>query len=197
MSEDSGRDPRQASAASAADMAEFMARVARDRDRVAFATLFTHYAPRIKAYLMRRGGDPVKAEELVQETMLTVWRKAERFDATQASVATWVFTIARNKSIDALRRERRPAVDFDDPALVASPGAPSAEASLSMQQRNSLLIEAIKTLPDDQAHLLRLAFFDEKTHTAIAEEESLPLGTVKSRLRLALAKLRMAMAPSP
>lgn len=197
MSEKPRRDAKTASADIAATMAELMARIARDRDREAFAALFEHYAPRIKAYLIGRGAGSGKAEELAQETMLTVWRKASSFDAGRASVATWIFTIARNKGIDALRRERMPAIDPNDPALVGDPRGDSAEAGLSAQQRDQLLAAAIENLPNDQARLLRLAFFEEMSHSMIADRENLALGTVKSRLRLALAKLRAAMSPAP
>ena len=167
--------------------------IAAHQDRTAFARLFSHVAPRLKAYLMRTGSDPGKAEELVQEAMLTVWRKAATFDRSQASAATWLFTIARNRRIDVIRRERRPEVDPTDPALV-NPPPPSAEEAMGTEQRDLRLRAAIRELPVEQADLLQQAFYQGLSHSEIAEARGLPLGTVKSRLRLAFTRLRKAMA---
>lgn len=163
--------------------------VAQDRDRSAFAALFQHFAPRLKAYLSRLGADSTTAEELVQEVMLLVWRRADTFDPRQASASTWMFTIARNKRIDGLRRERRPEIDPDDPALVPT-AEDSADRRLELLQDSDRLRRALTMLPPEQAELLRLAYFEDKPHSAISAERGIPLGTVKSRLRLALDKLR-------
>lgn len=122
--------------------------------------------------------------------MLTIWRRAETFDRTRASAGTWIFTLARNRSIDAFRRERRPEVSEDDPTLVPEPPA-QADADLQMTQDRDRLTAAIKKLPREQSDLIALAYYGDKTHTEIAAETGLPLGTVKSRLRLALARLRL------
>lgn len=166
--------------------------VGRDRDKQAFARVFGHFAPRIKSYLMRRGCDGETAEEVVQEVMVTLWRRADQFDPSQASASTWVFTIARNKRIDFLRRDRRPELDPDDPALVPAP-AESADRLVEVAQDSLRVRAAIKNLPDDQRHLLQLAYFDDKSHSMIAEEQGLPLGTVKSRIRLAMARLKKSL----
>ena len=179
-------------AAAAASPADLLLAVGRARDRAAFAALFGHFAPRLKAYLRRLGTDAQAAEELVQEVMLLVWRRAETFDPAQASASTWVFTIARNRRIDALRREQRPEIDPDDPALVPDPVEP-ADRALETAQANGRLQAALKELPQEQAELLRLAYFEDKPHSVIASERGLPLGTVKSRLRLALERLRKAL----
>ena len=170
---------------------ELIVRIARKADRAAFAELFRQFAPRLKSYLMRRGCDFAEAEELMQETMIMVWRRAASFDPARASVATWLFTIARNKRIDALRRQHRPEIDPADPALVPD-GAPDEEVRLLAQQRGHRLAQALASLPPEQAALVRLAYFDERAQSEIAAETKLPLGTVKSRLRLALVKLRRA-----
>lgn len=171
------------------DHVEWMHAIADERSRAAFARLFAHFAPRIKAYLMRSGSDEPAAEELVQEAMMTVWRRAESFDRNQASVATWMFTIARNKRIDAYRRSNRPTLDPNDPALV-----PQAEAmqddSVGADETARAIQDAIAGLPEEQAEMLRLAFFEDLAHSEIAERTGLPLGTVKSRLRLAIGKMR-------
>ncbi len=170
---------------------DLIVRIARKADRAAFAELFRQFAPRLKSYLMRRGCDFAEAEELMQETMIMVWRRAASFDPARASVATWLFTIARNKRIDALRRQHRPEIDPSDPALVPDP-APDEEVRLLAHQRGHRLAQALATLPPEQAALVRLAYFDERAQSEIAAETKLPLGTVKSRLRLALVKLRRA-----
>ncbi len=174
---------------SAEDLIE---RVARSGDREAFARLFRRFAPRVKSYLRRLGCDPGQAEELAQETMVMVWRRAASFDRGRAGASTWLFTIARNKRIDALRRERRPELDPDDPALVPDP-VPSAETPLLARDRGRRLATALAGLPPEQAELIRLAYFDDQSQSEIAAGRQLPLGTVKSRLRLALARLRRAL----
>ena len=173
-------------------LADLLAAVAERRDRYAFATLFSHFAPRLKAYMRRLGLEDARAEDLVQEVMLIVWRRAMLYDRVQASVSTWVFTIARNKRIDALRRERRPEIDPDDPALVQD-ATPGVDLLVSQDQIGRRLRAAVDELPQEQAEVLRKNFFEDKSHGVIAEELALPLGTVKSRVRLALTKLRQAI----
>jgi RNA polymerase sigma-70 factor (ECF subfamily) len=172
--------------AAAADLLETLSARA---DRRAFARLFQHFAPRVKSYLRRLGADDQLAEELAQEVMLTVWRRASLYDRRQAGASTWIFTIARNKRIDAVRRDKRPELDPDDPALVPEAETP-ADQQVEAGQREALLREAVKHLPEEQAKLLRLSYFEDKSHSTIAEELDLPLGTVKSRLRLALSRLK-------
>jgi RNA polymerase sigma-70 factor (ECF subfamily) len=172
--------------------AEQLARVAQHRDRAAFIALFGHFAPRVKAYLVRLGADDASAEELAQEVLLAVWRRAASFNPALASVSTWVFTIARNKRIDRLRRERRPEIDPDDPALAPEP-EPAADAAFDAAQSGNRLRDAIASLPEEQSRLLVMAYFEDKSHRAIAAETRLPLGTVKSRIRLALGRLRGAL----
>ncbi len=168
-----------------------MVRVAEARDRAAFALLFDHFGPRLKAFLLQRGSDGATAEEVVQEAMLTVWRKAESFDRRQATVSTWIFTVARNKRIDRLRRERRPSEPLDDPMLMPEPD--NVEQRVGAREAAAQVRQALESLPPEQARLVRMAYFEDKVHTAIAGETGLPLGTVKSRLRLALQRLRGAL----
>lgn len=162
--------------------------VAERRDRVAFDALFGFFAPRVKAYLMRLGTAALEAEELAQEVLITVWRRAETFDARQASASTWIFTIARNRRIDALRR-RRPEVDPNDPMFVPD-AEPAPDAAVETAEREDRLRQALKVLPGEQRELLDRAFFAGQSHSEIAEATKLPLGTVKSRLRLAFGRLR-------
>lgn len=162
------------------------------RDRAAFGALFRFYAPRVKAYLLRLNADDSLAEELTQEIMLTVWRKAEQFDRTQAGASTWIFRIARNRRIDAARRADKPQLDADDPAL-QPPELAQPDDAVHASARDAEVRAAMKGLPDEQLSLLHMAFFDGLSHRDIAERIGMPLGTVKSRLRLAFDKLRRVL----
>lgn len=181
--------PPPARLADGTDPGDLILAIAKTSDRAAFGRLFTHYAPRVKAYLRRLGAPDSVAEDLAQETLLSVWRKADRFDPTKASAGTWIFTIARNLRIDHLRKERRPELDPDDPALVPDP-EPASDHVIAAGQRDRQVRTALETLPPDQKEVIHLAFFEDLTHAEIATRLSLPLGTVKSRLRLAFTKVR-------
>ncbi|MDR9392757.1 MAG: sigma-70 family RNA polymerase sigma factor [Roseovarius sp.] len=173
-----------------AEWIECIIRVRDSQDKAAFATLFQHFAPRVKAFLMRSGADETLAEECAQDVMATLWQKAHLFDPSRASVATWVFTIARNRKIDALRKQKRPEPED----LPWGPeNEPDQAEVLALQQECDQLGEAIATLPEKQRKLIEKAYFGDLSHTEIAEETGLPLGTIKSRIRLALDRLRHAM----
>jgi RNA polymerase sigma-70 factor (ECF subfamily) len=172
------------------EMDALLGRVAVNQDRAACALLFAHFAPRVKAYLLRLGASSGVAEELAQETLLSVWRKAELFDPAKASAATWLFTIARNLRIDAIRREKRPELDPED--FMPEPDA-DADAGLMLAENEGRLRLALKELPADQIQVVELSFFADKPHSQIAQELGIPLGTVKSRLRLAMGRLKRAM----
>jgi len=174
------------------ELSEFLIAVAERKDRKAFIRLFEHFGPRVKSYLRRLGANDSEADDLMQEVMLTVWRRAEQFDYRKARASTWIFTITRNKRIDAIRRERRPELDPNDPALVPDRDDDPSEA-LSASEWRAAIQNAIKDVPEEQARLLRMSFFEDKTHDAIATELDMPLGTVKSRIRLAVAKLRRSL----
>lgn len=157
------------------------------RDEAAFSELFRHFAPRVKAFLMKSGASATLAEECSQEVMATLWRKAHLFDPSRASVATWIFTIARNRKIDALRKQRRPEPED----LTWGPEAEPDQADvLALQQETKKLEEALVQLPQKQRELIERAYFGDLSHSEIAEETGLPLGTIKSRIRLALERLR-------
>jgi RNA polymerase sigma-70 factor, ECF subfamily len=171
-----------------------LARVASDRDRAAFAALFDHFAPRVKSYLLRLGASPSLAEDLAQEALLSLWRKAHLFDPAKASAATWLFTIARNLRIDAIRREKRPELNPEDfmPEAEAA-----ADAGMVQAYDEDRLRRALKDLPADQIQVVELSFFADKPHSQIAAELDIPLGTVKSRLRLAMARLKRGLEDVP
>lgn len=166
--------------------------VAQRQDRAAFAELFCYFAPRVKAWMLRAGASPAAAEEMAQETLLSVWRKAASFDPARAGATTWIFTIARNLRIDTMRRERHPSTLLPDPADDLQPPEP-ADHALDMAERESRIRAALSQLPAEQATVVRKAFFEDKAHADIEKELGIPLGTVKSRLRLAMNRLRSVL----
>jgi RNA polymerase sigma-70 factor (ECF subfamily) len=172
-----------------AHFAALMRRVAETQDREAFVALFAYYAPRVKSYLLRIGAGEALAEELTQEAMLVVWRKAALFDPAQASVSTWIFRIARNRRIDAARRDGKPALSAEEPML-APARTEAPDERLSALEREDAVRAALADLPPEQIALLQAAFYEGLSHSEIAAREGLPLGTVKSRIRLAFGRLR-------
>ena len=167
-----------------------MAAIAQDQDQSAFADIFRHFAPRVKAFLIKSGADPSLAEECMQDVMATLWRKSHMYDPARASVATWIFTIARNRKIDLLRRYSRPEPE----ELPWGPEQPPDQADvMGLQQDTARLAEALAALPEKQRELIKHAYFGDLTHSEIAIETGLPLGTIKSRIRLALDRLRHSM----
>ena len=174
------------------EFAALVSAVADRRDRAAFTRLFDHFAPRLNAYLRRLGTDPATAEEIAQETMVTLWRKAPQFDPQKSSLATWLYRIARNRRVDNLRRDRLDFLDASDPILEAADEA-DLVAEVDMQQRKEAVRSALANLPEEQLSVVRLAFFDELSHSQISEQVGLPLGTVKSRIRLGFTRLRRSL----
>ena len=182
------------------ELTALMRAVATQRDRPAFAALFKHFAPRLKTYLMRGGSSDDEAEDFVQEAMVSVWRKAASFDPERAQVSTWIFTIARNLRVDQLRRghdrhagdDRRAAFGAADvdPLTQAVHDAPSPEEQLGAVRREAAVRQALRQLAPEQQQILWLSFYDEQSHARIADELNIPLGTVKSRIRLAVSHLR-------
>jgi RNA polymerase sigma-70 factor (ECF subfamily) len=166
-----------------------IARIVASQDRSAFKALFLAFAPRIKTYLMLRGAPADRAEDLAQETLLIVWRRAAHFDPGRAHLGAWLFTIARNLRIDALRREASATAYalrlHQPPTDEATPHTASEAAQTQAQLR-----EAVDRLPLEQKEIVRLSFYEDKRQADIAAQLGLPLGTVKSRLRLALVRLR-------
>lgn len=173
-------------------LADLIERIALHGDRAAFAELFAHYAPRVKGYLGRLGLEPARAEDLTQDVMVAVWRKAASFDRSKAGVSTWIYRIARNRRIDLFRRERTATLDPDEPML--SPEAEALpDAALLAGQQGALIARAMAELPPEQRDMIRAAFYEDLSHSEIAERTGLALGTVKSRMRLAFEKLRVRL----
>jgi RNA polymerase sigma-70 factor (ECF subfamily) len=175
------------------DFAGLIEAVATRQDRAAFTRVFAYYGPRVKAYLLRLGLESAQAEEVAQEVMVAVWRKAPSFDRAQASAATWIFRIARNRRIDLFRRDQRAQLDANDPAFHPAAEATPAEVAEAAERENQVR-RAMAELPSDQRDLVRRAFYEDQSHSEIAADTGVPLGTVKSRLRLAFAKLKLTLA---
>lgn len=179
-------------ASDAARWGGLISAIAQHQDRAAFAALFEHFAPRIKAFMKRSGASEANAEELAQETMLAVWRKAVLFDPQSAGAAGWIFTIARNLRIDFHRRESRGGmVEASDVEIEFQiDDSPQPDCILATSQSEDRVRSALTKLSDDQMRVVELSFFEEKAHAEIAQILGIPLGTVKSRLRLAMTRLR-------
>ncbi len=177
----------------AAEFAALVEAVAARQDRAAFTQVFAYYAPRVKAYLIRLGLGAAQAEEVTQEVMVAVWRKAGSFDARQASVSTWIFRIARNRRIDVFRRDKRETLDANDPAF-EPPAEVRPDGAAEAAERETQVRQAMDALPPEQRDLVRRAFYEDLSHSEIAASTGVPLGTVKSRLRLAFAKLKLTLA---
>jgi RNA polymerase sigma-70 factor, ECF subfamily len=175
------------------EMAELIRRVAAGADRQAFAALFRFYAPRLKSFLGRQGYAEIECEDLVQETMLNVWRKASSFDPVKAGASTWIYTIARNLGIDRRRRDGRGTSWRELTTFDETDPDPSAEARMIAFESESRVRDALTALPDEQAAVIRMTFYGEDAQAEIARTLGIPLGTVKSRVRLALARLRKTM----
>lgn len=190
-------DSLESAAKPSASFNDLVSQIARTKDKQAFVTVFDYFAPRVKGFLMRGGMSEQEAEELAQETMLMVWQKADQYNAELSSASTWIYTIARNKKIDRLRKNQFAFLDLDD--LTASGLEPSVEA-VDLDWNGGLvqerLTKAIDQLPPEQAELVQKAFYEDMSHAEIAKATALPLGTVKSRLRMGLAHLRKTLFES-
>lgn len=172
------------------DAAAIVVAIARHRDRAAFARLFQLFAPRVKGQLMARGASAAVADELTQEVMLTVWRKADQFDAGKGQVTTWLYAITRNTFINSVRRQRWPQPEADD----AAPPSPSPDEQLADARDHHELRAVMRDLPAEQLETLVGAYDRGRTLAELAQEQGVPLGTIKTRVRLALTRLRARLA---
>ena len=172
-----------------------MEQVVQTQDRDAFKALFVFFSPRLKAMMIKSGADHATADDLVQEVMMTVWRKCALYSPARGAVSTWMFTVARNARIDRLRKSSsRPYADIDEMELESD--VPNAEQNVFAGQQSELVSEAMSELPDEQRHIMEMAFMHDLPQSEIAIKLSIPLGTVKSRMRLAYGKLRLKLKES-
>ncbi len=167
-----------------------LSEIAENQDKQSFIRLFDYYAPRLKSFLMRGGYAGELAEELMQETLLTVWHNADKYNPDKAQPGTWIYTIARNKKIDYLRKKQKNTPHPDD-LYDTSQDLPIDR--VAEKQTSDEILKELANLPEEQAKLLISAFYEDKTHAEIAEQNKLPLGTVKSRIRLGLQKMKEAL----
>ncbi len=169
------------------EQTDWMLAVRDQRDRVAFGKLFDYYAPRVKGIIMRKGTSDAQAEDIVQDVLLTVWHKAAQFDPHRAQVSAWVFQIARNRQIDVIRKERRPVPEA---LKVEEDLEPDASQIVALEQETEKLRAALQALNPEQRDMVEKAYLGEMTHSDISEQTGLPLGTIKSRIRLGMERLR-------
>ncbi|MCV6548282.1 MAG: sigma-70 family RNA polymerase sigma factor [Cohaesibacter sp.] len=172
------------------DLNKLLVTLGRDRCKACFRTLFEHFAPRLKSFFLKVGTNEEVAEELIQETFVQIWRKSHLYDPSKAAASTWIFTIARNRRIDRFRSEKsfvyRDDQYFADMLVMEEQQIDDVYRG----ELNEKIKDAIGLLSANQAEVVRLSFFDDISHREIAQKLSLPLGTVKSRLRLAFKHLR-------
>ena len=173
-------------------MADLLRRVAEQADPAAFRELYQTYGPRVKAYMMRLGADTATAEDLAQETLLTVWRRAALYTAEKGSAATWIFAIARNLRIDRLRREV-PWQELPEGRLESAAEDPGPDDTLVEMERQSRVRAALAGLPPEQQEVVVLSYIEGLSHGEIAQRLKVPLGTVKSRMRIAYQKIRAGL----
>jgi RNA polymerase sigma factor (sigma-70 family) len=183
---------RKLPAARRTELDELLIAVGAKRDNKAFAMLFDHLRPRVQAQLVGLGLAPAAAEDLTQDVMETIWRKAHLYDPRQSAAVTWVFRVAHNRRIDVRRRSRESSAAPEDFVDIPDAAAGSDEC-LDARQLQQCVRVALRALPHEQFTLVQLAFFDGLSHSAIAQRLKLPLGTVKSRLRLACTRLHRAL----
>jgi RNA polymerase sigma-70 factor (ECF subfamily) len=176
-------------------MADLLRRIAERSDAAAFRELYEAYGPRVKAYMMRQGADAGTAEDLAQETLLTVWRKAALYTGDKGSTTTWVFAIARNLRIDRLRREM-PWQELPEGRLAEASEDPLPDEAMAEKERQQRVQAALAALPAEQKEVVALAYLEGLSHSEIAERLAMPLGTVKSRMRTAYRKIRQILENS-
>lgn len=173
-------------------MADLLKRVANAADEAAFRELYQNYGPRVKAYMMRQGADAATAEELAQETLLTVWRRAALYVPERGSATAWIFTIARNLRIDRLRREVPWQALPEDHEETAADD-PRPDEAVAGRQAQEAVRAALAALPEDQREVVTLAYIEGLSHSEIAARLNAPIGTIKSRMRIAYQKVRAAL----
>ena len=167
-----------------------MEAVSRRRDRDSFLRIYDHYAPRVRLYLKGIGSPEAVAEELAQEALLRLWQRAALYDPTRSNLSTWLFRIARNLHIDRVRHEPCWMEMENDPEWSDIDGGFSSAENHAEQAD---LQNRIELLPTIQARLIRMSYFEARSHQEIAHQLGMPLGTVKSSLRRAFMRLQLGV----
>jgi RNA polymerase sigma-70 factor, ECF subfamily len=184
---DSVSDVVPKAASPGSEMTHALLAVRDDRDREAFGRLFDHFGPRLKAMLMRGGQTEGSAEDIVQDVMLTVWQKAAQFDPHRAEASAWIYRIARNRQIDLMRRRPQPQPDLlEEPPDIE----PDAAQIVVIAEEAGLLRDALSRLSPEQSRAIEQAYMQDMPYIQISQVSGLPLGTIKSRIRLGLKRLR-------
>jgi len=184
------QDTENSAQAIASRMRDNLLAIGKHRDKAAFADFYAHFSGRIKSFLIGKNMDEATAEELSQEIMLIVWRRAESYNPEKAAASTWLFTIARNRRIDHLRGNSRVEIELDDEMLEIDDDEPTQEDRVGLAQQTVKLENAMSKLPAEQRQVIHLSYFRGQSHGAIADWLDLPIGTVKSRIRLAMQAIR-------
>ena len=177
------------------DMAGLVMAIAERRDRSAYGQVFDYFAPRVRSYLLGLKISPEQADDVLQEVMIAVWNKAGSYRPDKAAVSTWIFTIARNKHIDRIRREKHQFYDSLEVEAVETEIAEHdvADEQVSVMQRKRAVQAALSKLPEDQMTVISMSFLKDMAHAEIATALDLPLGTVKSRIRLGFQRMRQEL----
>ena len=171
---------------------ERISAVAIRRDRESFMQIYDHFAPKVRVYLVGLGASPAVAEELAQDALLRVWQRAQTYDASRSALSTWIFRIARNLYIDRLRKEPQWVDiqdDLEEQIQIEDTQSPRTESYAEHAQLETW----IEQLPAVQARLIRMSYLESKTHSEIAAELNMPMGTVKSHIRRAFQRLQLAV----
>lgn len=175
------------------DWSEVLNRIAVERNRQQFSALYDHFAPLLKSYLIGRGASAAIAEELLQETLLQVWHRAHLFNAQRGNAATWIYRVARNKYYDYLRHQRLADRPPPEPDPSEAETERQTEREIESELDSQLLNNTLQQLPSRQAQVLYMSYYQGKSHAEIAQSMDIPLGSVKSTLRLAFEKLRSCL----
>lgn len=177
------------------DCTRLLAAMASTQDKSLYVELYRHFAPKVKGYIIRLGITESTAEELAQETMLNMWRKAHLFDPKKSAASTWIYTLARNQSIDWMRRRKYPeySIDVMENIPLDAQGLVSSNDTSEQSASSEQVIRVIEQLPEKQSQVIYMSFFEGKSHAEIAEQLMIPLGSVKSRIRLAVEKLKLVL----